>query len=210
MRSGYKIADAGRRDLIELDAAPTSRSSSRPAYDDGRDFGTVARRSSTSWTLRTRGRTGHSSGVFGSGLGYGAIYELARILDGFRRELPEPNLTYNVGVMAGGTPAEIDADGFRVAASGKTNIIAETAVARGDIRTLSAEQETRIRARMQEIVAQHLPQTEAELVFAADGYPPMAPTEGNRALLARLNAVNRDPACPRCPNMTRPGAAPPI
>ena len=76
-----------------------------------------------------RGRTGHSSGVFGSGLGYGAIYELARILDGFRRELPEPNLTYNVGVMAGGTPAEIDADGFRVAASGKTNIIAETAVA---------------------------------------------------------------------------------
>jgi glutamate carboxypeptidase len=37
-----------------------------------------------------------------------------------------------------------------------------------------------------------LPHTEAELVFSEDGYPPMAPTEGNRALLARLNRVNRD------------------
>ncbi len=134
--------------------------------------------------------------MFSESLGYGAIYEMARILDAFRRELPEPNLTFNVGVMAGGTPATIDADGFRVAASGKTNIVAERAIARGDIRTLSAEQEQRIRAAMQAIVARHLPQTSAELVFAADGYPPMAPTEGNRAILARLNAVNRDLGLP--------------
>ena len=49
---------------------------------------------------------------------------------------------------------------------------------------------------MQAIVAQHLPRTDAELVFAEDGYPPMAPTEGNRALLARLNQVNRDLGLP--------------
>jgi glutamate carboxypeptidase len=208
-RTGSPIAVA-RRDLIEAGRrADVALEFENLAREDGRDFGTVARRSSTSWTLRTSGRTGHSSGVFGSGLGYGAIYELARILDAFRRELPEPNLTYNVGVMAGGTPAEIDADGFRVTASGKTNIVAETAVARGDIRTLSAEQEARIRARMQEIVAQHLPQTEAELVFAEDGYPPMAPTEGNRAVLARLNAVNRDLGLPEMPEYdpARRGAA---
>jgi glutamate carboxypeptidase len=161
--------------------------------DDGRDAGTVARRSSTSWTLTTSGRTGHSSGIFSPGAGYGAIYEMARILDAFRRELPEPNLTYNVGVIGGGTPASIDADGLRIAAAGKTNIIAETAIARGDIRTLTPEQETRVRARMQAIVAQHLPQTGAELVFAEDGYPPLPPTPGNRALLARLNAVNGPP-----------------
>ncbi len=94
--------------------------------------------------------------------------------------------------MAGGTPSELDAQGFRVTASGKTNIVAESAVARGDIRTLSVEQEQRVRARMQEIVAQHLPATQAELVFAEDGYPPLAPTAGNRRLLAQLNAVNRD------------------
>jgi glutamate carboxypeptidase len=208
-RPGSPIA-AARRDLIEAGRnADAALEFENLAREDGQDFGTVARRSSTSWTLRTRGRTGHSSGVFGEGLGYGAIYELARILDAFRRELPEPNLTYNVGVLAGGTPAEIDEQGFRVTASGKTNIVAETAIARGDIRTLSAEQEHRVRARMQAIVAQHLPQTQAELVFAADGYPAMAPTEGNRRLLARLNAVNRDLGLPEMPEYdpARRGAA---
>ena len=195
-RPGSPIAVA-RRDLIEAGRrADAALEFENLARDDGRDYGTVARRSSTSWTLRTHGQSGHSSGIFGSSLGYGAIYEMARILDAFRRELPEPNLTYNVGVLAGGTPAEIDADGFRVTASGKTNIVAGTAIARGDIRSLSAEQEARVRERMQAIVAQHLPQTQAELVFADDGYPPMAPTEGNRRILASLNAVNRDLGVP--------------
>jgi glutamate carboxypeptidase len=191
-RTGAPIAVA-RRDLIEAGRiADYALEFENLATEDGRDFGSVARRSSTNWTLTAHGRTGHSSGVCGANLGCGAIYELARTLDAFRRELPEPNLTYNVGVIAGGTPATIDADGFRAAASGKTNIVAETAIARGDIRTLSAEQEARARAAMQAIVAQHLPRTSAELVFGEDGYPPMAPTEGNRALLARLNVVNRD------------------
>ena len=133
---------------------------------------------------------------------------MARILDGFRRELPEPNLTYNVGVIGGGTPATIDEQGLAITASGKTNIVAETAIARGDIRTLTAEQEARVRARMQAIVAQHLPRTEATLVFAEDGYPPMAPTEGNRALLARAQPRSiATSACRKCRNMTRRGAA---
>jgi glutamate carboxypeptidase len=191
-RTGAPIAVA-RRDLVEAGrAADYALEFENLAMEDGRDFGSVARRSATNWTLTAHGRTGHSSGVCGPALGCGAIYELARILDAFRRELPEPNLTYNVGVVAGGTPATIDADGFRAAASGKTNIVAETAIARGDIRTLTPEQEARARAAMQAIVARHLPRTEAELVFGEDGYPPMAPTQGNRALLARLNGVNRD------------------
>ena len=189
--------DIARRDLIAAGrTAAFALEFENLAAEDGRDFGTIARRSSSSWTLTTTGRTGHSSGVFNDTLGYGAIYELARILDGFRRELPEPNLTYNVGVLAGGTPADIDADGFRVTASGKTNIVASTAIARGDLRTLTRDQDERVRTRMQTIVGSHLPRTGAELVFAEDGYPPMAPTEGNRALLARLNAVNRDLGLP--------------
>ena len=152
-RPGAPAAIA-RRDLIAAGrAADYALEFETLARDGGQEFGTIARRSSTSWTLRATGRTGHSSGVFGEGLGYGAIYEMARILDSFRRELPEPNLTYNVGVVAGGTPATIDEAGFRAAASGKTNIVAETAIARGDIRTLSAEQEQRVRAAMQAIVA---------------------------------------------------------
>jgi len=198
-RPGSPIATA-RRDLIEAGRwADIALEFENVASENGVDYGTVARRSSTSWTLTTHGRTGHSSGVCGEWLGCGAIYEMARILDTFRRELPEPNLTYNVGVIGGGTPASIDHDGFTVTASGKTNIVAETSIARGDIRTLSAEQEQRTRARMQAIVAQHLPQTSGELVFAEDGYPPMAPTAGNRALLAQLNGVNRDLGLPEMP-----------
>lgn len=189
--------DVARRDLIEAGrVADYALEFENLATENGAEFGTIARRSSSSWTLTTGGRTGHSSGVFNDTLGYGAIYEMARILDAFRRELPEPNLTYNVGVLAGGTPAEIDADGFRVEASGKTNIVAETAVARGDLRTLTPEQDARVRARMAEIVTRNLPRTTAELVFAEDGYPPMAPTPSNIALLERLNQVNRDLGLP--------------
>jgi glutamate carboxypeptidase len=195
-RVGSPVAVA-RRDLIDAGrAAAFALEFENLAAEGGQDYGTIARRSGTSWTLTTTGRTGHSSGVFGEALGYGAIYEMARILDSFRRELPEPNLTYNVGVIAGGTPAAIDAEGFNVTASGKTNIVATTAIARGDLRTLTREQDARARSRMQAIVDDHLPRTEAELVFAETGYPPMAPTEGNRALLARLNAVNRDLGLP--------------
>jgi glutamate carboxypeptidase len=66
------------------------------------------------------------------------------------------------------------------------------AIARGDIRTLSREQNERVMAKMREIVARHLPGAAAEIGFGSDSYPPMAPTAGNRALLDRLNLINRD------------------
>ncbi|HEY0326176.1 MAG TPA: M20/M25/M40 family metallo-hydrolase, partial [Allosphingosinicella sp.] len=208
-RPGAPLATA-RRDLIaagrEADYALEFENLAR---DGGRDFGTVARRSSSTWSLTTRGRTGHSSGIFLESQGYGAIFEMARILDTFRRELPEPNLTYNVGLAAGGTPATIDPSLERVEATGKTNIIAETAIARGDLRSLTPDQDRRIRERMQAIAAQNLPQTSAELVFVEGGYPPMPPTEGNRRLLSRLNEVNRLLGYPEMPEYdpARRGAA---
>lgn len=163
--------------------------------EQGRDFGTVARRGSISWTVETKGKPGHSSGVFGPGLGYGAAYELARIVDGFRREVAEPNLTYNVGVMAAGTPATLADNQYQVTAEGKTNMVAGNAVARGDLRALTAEQAERAQAKMTAIVGQHLPGTSATIRFE-EGYPPMSPTAGNRALLGKLNGVNRDLGLP--------------
>ena len=202
--------EISRRDLIAAGrAADYALEFEGLAVDDGRDWGTIARRGSTNWTLTTSGRTGHSSVVFGEDLGYGAIYELARILDSFRRDLIEPNLTFNVGVVGGGTPAAIDDAGLHITASGKTNIVAETAIARGDLRALTPEQEARARERMQAIVADNLPRTDAELTFAPTGYPPMAPSEGNQALLDSLNAVNRDLGLPEMPayDPARRGAA---
>jgi glutamate carboxypeptidase len=183
--------ETARRDLIAAgDWADIALEFESLAREGGKDFGTVARRSSSNWMLSVTGKTGHSSTIFSEELGYGAIYELARILDSWRRELRQPNLTFNVSVAGGGTPAAIDADKLTITASGKTNIIPQAAIARGDIRALTPEQLAAAQAKMQAIVAQSLPGTSATLEIDA-GYPPMAPTDGNRALLAKLNAVNK-------------------
>ena len=184
--------EAARADLIEAGKwADVALGFEGLSVLDGKDAGVIARRSSGSWTLTTSARSGHSSGIFSPHAGYGAIYEMVRILDTFRRELPEENLTYNVGFMAGGTPAELGDDGLSATTSGKTNIIPSSAIARGDLRALTPEQNERTAEKMRAIVADHLPGTDAEIEIEFR-YPPMAPAEGNRALLDRLNAVNAD------------------
>jgi glutamate carboxypeptidase len=160
--------------------------------ENGKDMGSIARRSSNSWTLTAKGKTGHSSLIFNDVYGDGAVFELTRILSRFRSDLPEPNLTFNVGLVTGGQEAALDADSIRATAKGKTNIIPGIAIARGDFRTLSDEQTLRVKAKMQAIVAQHAPQTAAEIIFEPGSYPAMAPTPGNTAMLARLNGINRD------------------
>jgi glutamate carboxypeptidase len=156
------------------------------------DMGSIARRSSGSWTVTVTAKGGHSSGIFSRDAGNGAIYELARIIDAFRLELPEDKLTYNVGLIGGGDSAKLDEGRIRIGATGKTNIIAATAVARGDLRAIDEEQIARTREKMRAIVAKSLPGAAATIAFDEDGYPPMAPTPGNAALLAKLNRVNAD------------------
>lgn len=179
------LIEAGRRSDVALDFEGLVR-------DNGADMGSVARRSSDSWKVVATGKASHSSGIFSAATGDGAIYELTRIVQRFRTELPEPNLTFNVGLIAGGQQAELDADGIRAIANGKTNIVPAIAIARGDLRALSGEQIARVKAKMTAIVAEHAPGTDAKISFDPGGYPPMAPTEGNRALLTKLNGVNRD------------------
>src|SRR6476661_4152304 len=188
-----------RRDLIaEGKKADVALDFEDLAVEDGPtgpvDTGSIARRSAGSWTVTVTGHSAHSAGV-GAG-NYGAIYELARIIDAFRRELPDDKLTYNVGLIGGGQTAQLDHGRIRLEATGKTNIIASTAVARGDLRAISPDQIARTRDRMRAIVAQSLAGTKAEISFDEDSYPPMPPTEGNRALLSRLNGVNRDMGLP--------------
>lgn len=178
------LVAAGKRADVALDFEGL-------AQEGGKDTGSIARRSSNSWQLRTSGKEGHSSGIFSAGAGDGAIYELTRIIAAFRTQLPEPNLTFNVGLVAGGATAALDRDGVRATATGKGNIIPSVALAFGDFRTLSDEQTARVRAKMLAIVAAHAPQTDASISFK-EGYPPMAPTAGSRAYLAKLNDVNRD------------------
>ena len=162
------------------------------SIENNMDMGVISRRSSNSWKLEVSGVTGHSSLIFDSTYGDGAAFELARIISRFRTELPEPNLTFNVGLLAAGQEVDLDADGVRIGAKGKTNIIPGIAIARGDFRTLSDEQSARVREKMRKIVSASTPKTNAKITFDQGGYPAMAPTDGNKALLERLNVVNRD------------------
>jgi glutamate carboxypeptidase len=152
----------------------------------------IARRGFTGWTLRVTGTPAHSSQVFTDEVGAGAIYELARVLNGFYARLSsEPLLSLNPGMTLGGTTVEFDASQSRGSAFGKTNVVAERAIVTGDLRTISADQLAKAKKTMTDVVATTLPKTHGELIFD-DSYPPMAPTDGNRALLARLDQVSRD------------------
>ena len=158
---------------------------------DGQDYGSIARRSASEYTITASGKTAHSSGIFSAEVGDGAVNELARIIDSFREELPEPNLTFNFGLVAGGATTTLSKDEAEIKATGKTNIVPPIAIATGDFRALTQEQVKRVEAKMKLIVAKHLPLTDATIVFK-DGYPPMAPTPGNQALLDKLNDINVD------------------
>ncbi|MEQ8416132.1 MAG: M20/M25/M40 family metallo-hydrolase [Imperialibacter sp.] len=152
----------------------------------------VARRSSSGWTLKVTGNAAHSSQVFKPEVGAGAIYETARILTEFYDALSkEEYLTFNPGMILGGTNVAYDEsiDGGR--ATGKSNVVAKDAVVTGDIRTISPEQLQRTQKTMTEIVAKHLPKTNATISFD-EGYPPFAPTEGNYELLKQLSKVSTD------------------
>lgn len=161
----------------------------------GHDAASISRRSAYGWELKTTGKAAHSSGVFGQGVGDGAIYEMARILSHFDQELREPGLTYNVGVIAGGTSANYDPTTATATAIGKTNVVAAQAIAVGDLRTVTDEQYHRVQDAMRRIVAQHLPGTGAEITFK-EGYPSMPETDANRELLHELNEVNRELGMP--------------
>jgi len=152
----------------------------------------VARRGTTSWTLRSTGTPAHSSQIFRDDVGAGAIFEAARVLDGFRTRLAgQQYLTFNPGVALGGTAAVLDAPQNQGSASGKTNVVAKQMVVQGDLRTVAPDQLDAAKRVMREIVARPLPHTTSEIEFK-DGYPPMAPTEGNRRLLAIYDAASRD------------------
>jgi len=152
----------------------------------------VARRGATQWRLTVGGVTGHSSQVFGPDLGAGAIYESARILNAFREKLGgEAHLSFNPGVIVGGTAVEFDPQQGRGTAAGKTNVVAGRVVIAGDLRALTNDQFDKAKSAMRAIVAASLPKTQAEIVFD-DGYPPLAPTAGNERLLVAYNRASQD------------------
>lgn len=152
----------------------------------------VSRRGYTGWQLVVTGKPAHSSQVFREDIGYGSIYETARILEGFRAKLEgQPNLTFNPGLIIGGTEAELDPTSATAKGYGKQNVIARTTKVSGDLRALSPRQQKEAQAVMQQITSKHLPHTKATLTFEP-GYPPMEPSKGNNRLLKIYDQVSQN------------------
>jgi len=164
-------------------------------FEDGDgDIGTavVARRGSVGWTLNVTGKPAHSSQIFREDIGFGAVFEIARILNSYREELSTvKNLTFNPGLLLGGTRLDAQEENGKEYAFGKSNVIAKIAKVSGGIRALSPQQLNDAKKVMQKITAENLAHTSAKLSFD-EGYPPMAPTKENYQLLALYNEVSKD------------------
>ena len=188
-KPGYPLS-VSRHDLVEAGKKADIALGFETA--SGMDYATVARRGSSGWDLEVKGKQAHSSGIFSENTGAGAIFETARILNSFYTDVKgEELLTFNPGVILGGTEVDYDPGQAKGTAYGKTNVVASKVVVDGGLRFISEEQKEKTREKMREIVKNNLPQTSATINFS-DSYPAMKPTEGNMALLKTLDQVSKD------------------
>lgn len=175
------LFEAAKHSDIALDFEPGS----------SMDTASIARRGISNWKIETQGRQAHSADIFQSS-GDGAIFELARILNTMRSELSkEQYLTFNPGLILGGTDSVYEKNNSRGKAAGKENVIAKTAMATGDLRYISSTQKLEVEKRIQAIVNQHLAKTTASISFQ-DGIPAMPPTANNLELLNKYSQVSSD------------------
>ncbi len=182
--------ETSRGDLIE--AARRSDIALGFETSTGFNYATVARRGSSGWKLEVTGKRAHSSGIFNENTGAGAIFEMSRILNAFYEEVRgEEFLTFNPGLVLGGTSLVFEEGAAKGQAFGKTNVVAQTAMVNGGLRFISEEQKESAREKMRAIVANNLPHTSASITFE-DAYPAMSPTAGNSKLLEVLNQVSLD------------------
>jgi glutamate carboxypeptidase len=152
----------------------------------------ISRRSAGSWLLKSTGTPAHSSQIFTPSVGAGAVFEASRVLDEFYKQLAgEQYLTFNPGVIVGGTMVDLDTTLTEGTADGKHNVVAEYAEVGGDLRALTPEQLEQAQKTMRDSVAKSLPNTKSEITFL-EAYPPMAPTDGNKRLLAMYDQASRD------------------
>jgi glutamate carboxypeptidase len=176
------LIQAAQNVAITLDFEPAA----------GNNQATIARRGISLWEIKTTGIEAHSSKVFQPGTGFGAILELARVLDVARAQLgDEPYATFNPGVIIGGTDAQIEPYTTLASGHGKENVVPQIALAQGDIRFISVEEKAFIQKTLQDAAAQGLPNTTSTITFE-DSMPPMPPTENNKELLQRYSQVSSD------------------
>jgi glutamate carboxypeptidase len=151
----------------------------------------LGRRGASTWRLTVAARQAHSAGIFSQGTGYGAVYEGARIIDEFRRQLVgERGLTFNVGIIGGGAHVSLDTAQSALLVDGKSNIVPPLLVASGDLRFFTEQQKDSARTRMRAIVATPLTGATGTIEFS-DSYPAMPVTPAGQKLLDMFSATSQ-------------------
>lgn len=175
------LFEAGKHSDVALDFEPSITL----------ETATIARRGISNWTVESHGNESHSATIFQKGVGAGAIFELARILNTMRSTLAgEKDITFNPGLVLAGTEIRYDKTKAAGNAFGKENVVAKIAMAKGDLRFLTLGQKQSLEAKMISIVKAHLPFTHSSIAFV-DGIPPMQPTQNNLDLLKQYSEASQ-------------------
>lgn len=156
------------------------------------DTVTIARRGIDQWVLQTQGNESHSATIFEKGVGAGAIYELARVINEMRLQFQgEKYVSVNPGVALSGNHLTFDSAASTGDVFGKENVVAKNGLVRGDLRYLTQTQRQSIRTRMQTIASLHLPGSNSMLSFQ-DGIPAMPPSAANTDLMTKYSRVSAE------------------
>ncbi|TDF42391.1 M20 family peptidase [Alteromonadaceae bacterium M269] len=184
-----KPLELARKDLIEAG----KRADVALNFEGGSEgWAVIGRRGSSSWSLEVTAKQAHSSGIFRDSVGAGAVFEMSRVLNRIYGEVRgEFGLTFNPGIIAGGTSIEQGNAKTTQTVSGKTNVVAQKAIMHGGLRFMNEDQKERARLAMRKIAEDSLPHSQSVMTFE-DRYPAMEETEANKALLAKLNVLHAD------------------
>jgi len=184
-----KPSDISRKPLI--DVAKNADVALDFEGSDTVDTLSTARRGVEVWEIKTTGKQAHAAQIFQKSVGFGANFEMARILNSVREQMStEQYFAFNPGLMAGGDVVTDDETHSSATVTGKQNIIAKSALVKGDFRYISPEQRDQAKTKIETIVKQSLPLTSAQVTFKG-GIPAMPPTKNNEALLEQYNQISQ-------------------
>ncbi len=174
------LIDLAKKSDVVLDFEPTIS-----------DHASTGRRGIAHWSIVSHGQEGHSSLIFSKDVGDGAIFEVARILNEMRITMKgEQGLTFNPGSIVGGVQVSYDKIDGTGSIFGRTNLIAKTAIASGDLRYLSVSQKDKAKEEMDAIVKKHLLGTRSTLQFE-EVIPPMQSTRNSLDLFEKYNQISQ-------------------
>lgn len=153
----------------------------------------TARRGFASWQMSVKARGGHSSLIFTPQFQEGAILGLSELLLEMKKITEEiPGMTFNPGIVAGGTVLDVNDKSLAASTSGKENIIAQAAISKGEMRFLHNNDIGRLQKKIL-IKISNLPSPlQGRLIINKENImPAMEPSKRNENLFKLLAKVNQ-------------------